>query len=245
MREAALFLFNRTLIAPRPWHKAGYECHLVDNAFTEQELALNDGYIRHKVDLMNPWLPPLRKYVFACAWVPCTHTAVSGAKHFINKGIEALHESLTLYVRAKEIIQWSQTDGFIENPIGTFSTYAGKADFIFHPWWYTGFCPEDNYTKPTCLWKFGDFKMPEKKLISPKIEEAIDWVSKNKPKGISAQNFIKGDLTVPEWVKEWHPDDRIHKALPGEGQAEFRNATPMGFSLAIFEANAPEANNVS
>lgn len=34
------------------------------------------------------------------------------------------------------------------------------------------------------------------------------------------------------------PDDRIHKAAPGEERANFRSATPMGFARAVFEANA-------
>lgn len=33
------------------------------------------------------------------------------------------------------------------------------------------------------------------------------------------------------------PDDRIHKAPPSEGRANFRSATPMGFARAVFLAN--------
>ena len=33
------------------------------------------------------------------------------------------------------------------------------------------------------------------------------------------------------------PDDRIHKAAPGPGRADFRSETPMGFSRAVFLAN--------
>jgi hypothetical protein len=33
------------------------------------------------------------------------------------------------------------------------------------------------------------------------------------------------------------PDDRIHKATPGEDRANFRSATPMGFARATFKAN--------
>ena len=34
-------------------------------------------------------------------------------------------------------------------------------------------------------------------------------------------------------------DDRIHKAPPGPDRANFRSATPAGFALAVFNANAP------
>jgi hypothetical protein len=34
------------------------------------------------------------------------------------------------------------------------------------------------------------------------------------------------------------PDQRIHKAPPGDERSDFRSATPMGFARAVFEANA-------
>lgn len=39
------------------------------------------------------------------------------------------------------------------------------------------------------------------------------------------------DLDLP------YPDDRIHKAPPGTGRANFRSATPAGFARAVYEAN--------
>lgn len=36
------------------------------------------------------------------------------------------------------------------------------------------------------------------------------------------------------------PDDRIHKAAPGDERANFRSATPRGFAKAVFAANHPE-----
>jgi hypothetical protein len=33
------------------------------------------------------------------------------------------------------------------------------------------------------------------------------------------------------------PDDRIHKAPPSDERSDFRSATPLGFSRAVFEAN--------
>lgn len=35
------------------------------------------------------------------------------------------------------------------------------------------------------------------------------------------------------------PDDRIHKATPGDDRADFRSASPRGFFRAVFQANAP------
>ena len=44
---------------------------------------------------------------------------------------------------------------------------------------------------------------------------------------------MKRDLSLGD------PDDRIHKAPPGDDRANFRSATPEGFSKAVFLANAP------
>lgn len=51
-----------------------------------------------------------------------------------------------------------------------------------------------------------------------------------------------GGFVMPEPFKDeslGKPDDRIHKAPPGAGRANFRSATPAGFSKAVFIANAP------
>jgi hypothetical protein len=50
-----------------------------------------------------------------------------------------------------------------------------------------------------------------------------------------------GGFVMPEKCLDLfagEPDDRIHKAAPGPERANFRSATPMGFSRAVFEANA-------
>ena len=50
--------------------------------------------------------------------------------------------------------------------------------------------------------------------------------------------FVMPDPFVDESLGP--PDDRIHKAPPGAGRANFRSATPRGFSRAAFESNVPK-----
>jgi hypothetical protein len=52
---------------------------------------------------------------------------------------------------------------------------------------------------------------------------------------------ITVDLQMPDrfMAATDEPDDRIHKAPPGAGRANFRSATPMGFAKAVYFANAP------
>lgn len=49
--------------------------------------------------------------------------------------------------------------------------------------------------------------------------------------------FVMPPANPAPWLGP--PDDRIHKATPGEDRADFRSQTPMGFSIATFEANRP------
>ncbi|MAN77814.1 MAG: hypothetical protein CML24_11625 [Rhizobiales bacterium] len=54
--------------------------------------------------------------------------------------------------------------------------------------------------------------------------------------------FVMPEKCPAPWLGE--PDDRIHKATPGDGRADFRSAPPMGFSRAVFNANAPHLRAV-
>ena len=47
---------------------------------------------------------------------------------------------------------------------------------------------------------------------------------------------MPGPSAAPE-LAGIEPDDRIHKAAPSEERADFRSATPLGFSRAVFAAN--------
>lgn len=53
----------------------------------------------------------------------------------------------------------------------------------------------------------------------------------------SGGGFVMPEPYPSPWLGE--PDDRIHKAPPGNDRANFRSATPMGFSRAVYQANAP------
>jgi hypothetical protein len=48
----------------------------------------------------------------------------------------------------------------VENPVSVLSRVFGKADHVFDPCDYTAHEPADNYTKKTCLWSGGGFRMP-------------------------------------------------------------------------------------
>ncbi len=82
------------------------------------------------------------------AFPPCTHLAVSGARHFEQKRKDG---------RQKQGIDFFMTIAnanceriAIENPIGIMSTIYRKPDQIIHPWQFG-----HGETKATCLWLKG------------------------------------------------------------------------------------------
>ncbi|MCP3852779.1 MAG: Dcm methylase [Gammaproteobacteria bacterium] len=219
----AIFLYDYTGIMAKPWLDAGYDCYIVDIQHpigTHQDKKVKNLY-RVGADLRYGWLPPFNQddIAFIAAFPDCTNTAVSGALHFQKKGARALSLSLDLFATAKEIGEWSKAPYMIENPVSTFSTYCGKPDYIFNPFEYGGYLPEDDshplwpdyiaardaYPKKTCLWTGGGFAMPDKREVTPE-------------EGFSRQ----------------------HKKLGGKSlkTKNIRSATPRGFAMAVFMANS-------
>ena len=161
MRGVALFLFDKTGSMARPWAEAGYTCYCVD--IQHPAGARRDGNIVWVGADIHRWLPPIAERIaFVAAFPPCTHLAVSGARWFKGKGLYALADSIALFARAAEICEASGAPYLIENPVSTIASYWRKADYTFHPWWFTRHNPADNYTKKTCLWTGAGFVMPER-----------------------------------------------------------------------------------
>lgn len=153
-------LFEKSGNMAKPFAEAGWECHCFD---LDAEQGYRDGVQFHQADLRSHafgrWIIDLEPS-FIAAFPPCDHLAVSGARWFQGKGLRKLAESIELFAAAAEICEAAGCPYFIENPVSTISTYWRKPDHTFHPHQYAGFCPEDAYTKKTCLWAGGGFVMP-------------------------------------------------------------------------------------
>lgn len=210
-RDVMVSLFDRSGVMALPWAEAGYECWTVDICPGEEP---HENICHVQADLSRHWLPLFdrSRIAFVAAFPPCDHLAVSGARWFKGKGLRKLSQGISLFATAAEFCEWADAPYMIENPVSTISSYWRKPDFTFHPYSFTGYCPEDNYTKKTCLWTGGGFRMPSP-VRMPNLPE---------------------------------PDNRIHKAPPGEGRAAFRSKTPEGFARAVFRVNCgKEHRNVA
>ncbi len=167
MRDTVISLFDLTGKMIQPWLEAGYECWIVD--VQHPPAYDNDGITTegrlHKVhaDLSRPWLPPVDRHriAFVSAFPPCDHLAVSGSRWFKGKGLRRLASSVSMFATAAEFCEWADAPYLIENPVSNISSHWRKSDYRFSPHHFTGYCPDDNYTKKTCLWVGGGFVMPE------------------------------------------------------------------------------------
>jgi hypothetical protein len=153
-----------------PWAEAGYECYAVDILHPVMN-GRKVGNINYVYGDARSWCPPDGEIIFACGFPPCTHIAVSGARHFVKKGINMLTESLELFNAVYAHLRWSGAPFFVENPVSVLSTHFGKPDYSFDPCDYAGYSEDtkttENYTKKTCLWTGNGFIMPAKKAVEP------------------------------------------------------------------------------
>lgn len=81
---------------------------------------------------------------------PCTHTSVSGAKHFATKRMDGRQQTavaffLALWRRSEHIPRVA-----IEQPVSIISSLFRKPDQIIQPWQFG-----HGETKATCLWLRG------------------------------------------------------------------------------------------
>lgn len=79
------------------------------------------------------------------AFPPCTHLAVSGARHFAEKRADGRQQAAVEFFMSFAYADCPRIA--IENPVGIMSTKYRKPDQIINPWQFGH--PE---TKKTCLW---------------------------------------------------------------------------------------------
>lgn len=186
-----LSLYDFTGEALRPWAEAGYHCFAFDIQHPEignRDTFEGGGYIEYvQMDLwdhnniskLHKWFD-YENVVFGMAFPVCTDLAVSGAAHFKAKA----ERDPEFQIKASNHARWcaSLFDAlgvpyFIENPVSRLSTLWRKPNYSFHPYeygeyipdteaehprWPDYIAPKDAYTKKTCLWTGGGFRMPHR-----------------------------------------------------------------------------------
>ena len=195
----------------RPWSQAGYDCYCID--IQHPPGIIEAGNVFHVgadiCDCVSHWLPAGRPIAIAFGAPPCTHTAVSGAKHFRSKGPQGAAAAFRLIARVAELLDWFQCPYAWEQPVSVTSTYCGPPDHVFHPADYAGYLDDPSqeaYTKKTCLWTGAGFIMPTPKPVEPiRVCAQGSWIQQLGGKSARTKNL--------------------------------RSATPNGFARAVYISN--------
>jgi hypothetical protein len=238
-----ILLCNLTLNMAQPWLDAGYDVVLVDPQHPESS---SDGRIERISGTVLQAARRLgeilrtRRVVFVFGFPPCTDVAVSGSLHFRRKYDADPHFQAKAALVAEQCRMVGEMAGCpwgFENPVSVFSSIFGPANWSFHPWHFTRIEPADNYTKNTQIWGGGGIVYPQRRLLQ-EVAEAIAVVIETCGRMVAKPKALEATGNNP-LVRQWYPDDRIHKAAPGPERANFRSATPRGFAQAMYEANKP------
>ncbi|MCL2646035.1 MAG: hypothetical protein FWD61_03400 [Phycisphaerales bacterium] len=215
MKPIVISLCDYTARMLEPWAEAGFECYAVDIQHPPGQTQIGNNITAVGADILDcvsAWMPQGRTVKIAFGFPPCTHTAVSGARHFLKKGIRKAAEAFALIARVDQLLNYFGCPYAWEQPVATTSTYCGPPTYTFDPCDYAGYLTDpatDAYTKKTCLWAGAGFIMPEPKRIEPvKVCKSGSWVMQ----------------------------------LGGSSQRtkNLRSATPAGFAKAVFLANNQE-----
>jgi len=176
-----LSLCDRTGNMVRPWARAGYICHAVDlqHRGVSVENVGNGAIIYVPADVRG-YEPPAVDYAAGFGFPPCTDLAVSGARHFQDKGLRVLADAIDKVGATREILAELGSPWMIENPVSVLSTHWRKPDYTFDPYQYDSYTERDErYTKKTCLWTGGGFRMPVSDGVA--VDQADDRIHKMPP----------------------------------------------------------------
>lgn len=91
-----------------------------------------------------------KNWDFIVAFPPCTHLAVSGARHFAKKLADGRQQAgINFFLAISELCEKLNIPYCIENPVGIMSRVWRKPDQIIQPYYFG-----DPYQKTTCLWLY-------------------------------------------------------------------------------------------
>lgn len=208
----------------RPWAEAGYSCIAVDSKHDGEHVEqVGDGTIRYVEADVRDYEPPAGEYRIGFAFPPCTDLAVSGARWFQEKGLSALAEAIEIVGACQETLAELDCPWMLENPVSTLSTHWREPDYSFDPCEFDGYTDRDEaYSKKTCLWTGGGFKMPRSDGVSPK--EADDRIHKMPPSEDRAEKRSETPMGFARAVFLAHEREGYARADSGTEQQPLTEA---------------------
>ncbi len=150
------------------------------------------------------------KWDMIIAFPPCTHLAVSGARHFEEKRKDGRQQQgIDFFMK---FVDADCEKIAIENPIGIMSNIYRKPNQIIHPWMFG-----DKFTKSTCMWLKNLPNLEPTNVVEK--GEFVEWIDKNGKKKRQAKWFM----------------DALKTARSNEERSKIRSKTFPGIAKAMAE----------
>jgi hypothetical protein len=125
-----------------------WSCDLLESE-DDDEFHIQDDVLKH---IKGNW-------DLLIAHPPCTHLAVSGARHFAAKKASGIQQEALEFVQ--KLMDAPVRLIALENPVSIISSRIRKPDQIIHPWQFG-----HGETKATCLWLKGLPKLAPTNIVS-------------------------------------------------------------------------------
>lgn len=237
MRDTVVCLFDDSGNLFDDWIRVGYTVVCVDIMPLELRVQ-RAGVVHVLADLRAPLTPPVphERVAFVSAHPPCSHLSVSGARWWKGKGLRALAESIHMFATAADYCEATGAPYMIENPVSAIATHWRAADYIYSPWQFSSYAPEDYYTKKTCLWTGGGFVMPSPCYNKERYERGVAQRA-----AVLKKYGRKRAAQAVQDEQPDYPDSRIFNT-GGALKAYIRSVTPKGFGRAVFLSNCKAAD---
>jgi hypothetical protein len=233
----AIFLYDYTGLMAVPWLEAGYECWLFDGQHADG--ITRDGNLvkvgmwfhhdqleKHAEDIAQMVGPGV---VHIFSFPECTDMTNAGSGSWAKKRSENpnfLIEASTLAKLAPAVAKATGCECWAaENPVGLLSSLWRKPNFWFNPCDYGRYLPSN-----------------DEHPLYPQIYPPRD--AYNKKTGIWAGPGYR--KPPPMRLEPLYKDNPGWKKCGGKSTRtkNIRSATPRGFSLANFQANAPHLRDL-
>ena len=136
---------------------------------------------------------------------PCTHLAVSGARHFKAKQESGVQQEALEFVRL--LLEADIPKIALENPISIISSKIRKPDQIIQPWQFG-----HGETKATCLWLKGLTKLVPTNIVEGR-EQRIHKMPPSPTRWKERSRTYQG--IADAMAKQWGGEQReaVHKAI--------------------------------
>ena len=209
MRNIAVFLFDETGVMAVPWLDAGYECWIVDIA---HPTAYDNGGVTSEGNLHRVHMDLTK------TWLP----------PFDRDRIAFVAAFPPCDHVAVSGARWFKGKGLrkLEMSIALFATAAE-----FCEWAEAPYVIENPVSNISSHWRKPDYTFHPHEFTGFCLDD--NYTKKT-------CLWAGGGFVMPETCKIKalaEPDNRIHACPPGPGRKQFRSATPLGFSRAVFQAN--------